>query len=263
MFSDPLAFDTDADGLSDQVELGGADGLVACETLGVFCALDDSLPRCDDGNDATDPTLGDTDGDGTTDAQEANLGSNPLNPDLAVIVRLIELQPLNGQRIDDPFLDNTVKHWEFEIRVRLPLTDRLFTVVSTDFDGPLDVNGNVLFAESFERSKGLICNRLSTCAGAARTPSECLHFPGGPIPPDFPVFRSPTCTPDVLGVFNDGQRSLNDSRPRACFSINAGDFLLPAFGCVGDIDCSPPPAHRYYLSRHAGLGHRYGISYAA
>ena len=114
VFSDPLAFDTDGDGLNDQEELGGADGFVPCETLGLFCAFDPSLPCCGDQNDATDPTLGDTDGDGSTDAAEIALGSNPLNPDLGVIVRLIEIQPLIGNRIpennqDDIKLNNSVK----------------------------------------------------------------------------------------------------------------------------------------------------------
>jgi len=80
--TDPNNPDTDGDGVNDGDEIAnGSDPLDPCDPSDANCDNDgDGLTNFEEGNLGTDPDNPDTDGDGVNDFDEVNNGSDPLNP---------------------------------------------------------------------------------------------------------------------------------------------------------------------------------------
>lgn len=80
--TDPNNPDTDGDGIDDGVEIAnGSDPLDPCDPNDNDCDDDsDGLTNIEEANLGTDPTNPDTDGDGINDGDEVTNGSDPLNP---------------------------------------------------------------------------------------------------------------------------------------------------------------------------------------
>ena len=194
--------DSDSDGVSDQREYLGKDG-IAPGMLG-------------DTGDATDPTDPDTDDDGRLDDIEFASGTNPLLPDLQVTISLEELiNVIHPTGTTD---------WRFQINVLRPAEDFETILVST-FD--VCSEDNQFVCES------LTCGTVArTSADIALAPvNETLSFTipdGDPVVLEVLVGQVASCSDTVpaLGCSFFERRTLSstDLKGTGGYSVQEFDF---------------------------------------